>query len=164
MAWKREPSSIRVEGDVAYVELGRGLEAMIDVADVPLIAPWGWRAHIGTHGHAYAVRCGKGYIAMHRVLTDAPSEMYVDHANGDGLDNRRANMRLATQTQNMANKAVERRNLLGLKGVSAARGKFRATITPNGRKIHLGTFKTPEEAAAAYRGAAVALWGDFAKN
>ncbi|TNC15362.1 hypothetical protein FF100_05020 [Methylobacterium terricola] len=101
---------------------------------------------------------------MHRVLTDAPSEMYVDHANGDGLDNRRANMRLATQTQNMANKAVERRNLLGLKGVSAARGKFRATITPNGRKIHLGTFKTPEEAAAAYRGAAVALWGDFAKN
>jgi len=101
---------------------------------------------------------------MHRMLTGAGRGEYVDHRDGDGLNNRRSNIRLCTQTQNMANKAVERRNKLGLKGVSASRGRFRATITPNGQKVHLGTFDTQEEAAAAYRGAAVALWGDFAKN
>lgn len=162
---KRPPSTIRVEGSVAYVSLTRGFEAVIDVRDVPLVEGHAWRAALSKHGHAYAqAQIGGECVAMHRHLLDTPAGLWVDHQDGDGLNNRRSNIRNCTPTQNMANKAVERRNRLGIKGVSLERGRYRATITPNGRKVSLGVFSTPEEASAAYQGAARVLWGEFAKQ
>jgi hypothetical protein len=123
------------------------------------------------HAYAYAGKYsgGKQTIRlMHRVLLSAHPGQQVDHINGDGLDNRRCNIRIATPSQNQANKAVDRRNKLGVKGVSkrcgAARKKpFVATITHKNKKINLGNFASAEEASAAYLGAAKILWGKFAR-
>jgi len=102
---------------------------------------------------------------MHRELLQAPTELSVDHVDGDGLNNRRANIRLATGTQNNANQAVTRRNKLGVKGVAVSRSglRFRAFITPkDGRSVFLGSYATKEEAAAAYKGAAKLAFGEYA--
>lgn len=163
---RKPPSDICTEGGLAFISLTKGFEAVIDIADLDIVIGYRWVTLIhSTTGHAYAVRYDRGRcILMHRELLNAPVEMQVDHEDGDGLNNRRNNIRLATPNQNQANRAVERRNKLGAKGVSPSRtGKrFRASITPNGRKINLGSYATKEEAAAAYHGAAKALWGDFA--
>lgn len=86
----------------------------------------------------------------------------VDHINGDGLDNRRANLRKCSHGQNMMNRVLDRRNKVGARGVSTRRGKFRACIKYLEKTYHLGTYLTKEEAAAAYTGAAKVLYGDFA--
>lgn len=161
----RPHSVIRIEGDVAYVSLTEGFEARISAEDVPLVAGRRWVVRLGKYGHAYAHSSADGKIvAMHRLLLNAPVGMWVDHKDGDGLNNVRSNIRLCTPQQNMANKAVERRNRLGLKGVSQKKNKYRARIKPAGKMINLGYYSTPEEAAAAYKGAARVLWGRFAKE
>ena len=162
----RSPSEIVVHGDFAVVALSRGLTATIDAADVPLVEGFRWSALTnGQTGHAYAARWDKGRcVLMHRVLLAAPPGTQVDHIDGDGLNNRRVNIRICTPEQNQANRVVERRNQIGMKGVSPRRGKYRAQITPDGKTVDLGTYKTADEAAAAYRGAARILWGDFAKE
>lgn len=165
----RQESQIRADGRVAYVQLNRGFEAIIDTADVAMVRNIRWRAWVGSHGHAYAI----GYISgkqvfMHRLLLSAERGQFVDHADGDGLNNRRANIRICTASQNMANKAVCRRNKLRAKGVSidshARCRPYRASIKPNGKTIHLGRYATVEEASAAYRGASIALFGKFSRT
>lgn len=161
---RKPPSEIRIENGVAIVSLTRGQEAIIDVDDIPLVSGYRWTVLTNSQtGHMYAARFEKKkcYL-MHRALLDAPPQLTCDHVDGDGLNNRRKNIRLATHAQNMANKCVERRNKLGIKGVSKSKGRFRAAITPNGKQIHLGQYATAEEAAAAYKGAARVLWGQFA--
>lgn len=164
----RTPSAIRVEGEVAYVALTRGFEAMIDVSDIPIVENYGWRIMMLRLGHAYAARSGDtpgSVVLMHRAILNAPQGEKVDHRDGDGLNNRRQNIRLATSAENNANMVVSRRNKLGVKGVSTEKsGRFSASIQKDRQKLHIGTFNTPEEASAAYFGAARMLWGDFAKN
>lgn len=161
----KEPSYIRVDGDTAFVSLGRELEAMIDLSDVPLVSDVRWTAQIGKWGHAYAATSQNGRaILMHRLLLKAAKGVQVDHADGDGLNNRRSNIRLATSSQNMANRVADRRNKLGIKGVRLEYGRYRACISPNGKTIRLGAYDTPAEAAAAYNGAAIILWGEFARQ
>lgn len=160
------PRPIRVDGDVAYIPLTRGLEAIIDVADVPLIGTRRYHAIVHADGRAYAARGeyvdGKRSTRlMHRDIMAI--EGSVDHINGDGLDNRRSNLRECSLTQNSANRMMNRNNRLGIKGVLAGNGRFKAQIQCNGRKYHLGSYDTPEEAAAAYRGAAIVLFGAFAR-
>jgi HNH endonuclease/AP2 domain len=86
----------------------------------------------------------------------------IDHKNRNPADNRIANLRQCSHAQNMCN--ATRRNPSGFKGVSRARSKWRATIGVNGRSIHLGTFSTPEEAAAAYDKAARLYHREFART
>lgn len=167
---RKPPSSIRIEGDVAIISLTFGLETTVDAADVESLAGYRWVALINsTTGHAYAARYEKSKcILLHRMLLAAPASMQVDHIDGDGLSNRRSNIRLATRSQNQANRVAERRNKLKLKGVydlskKSASRPFGACVHKDGRSIHLGTYVTAEEASAAYRGAAKALFGSFAR-
>ena len=162
------PSLIRVDEylGVAHVFLRAGFEAAIDVADLPLVEGKAWRLLTTPTGHAYAYTRvpGKQMLLMHRMFMQSlPGEM-VDHVDGDGLNNRRANLRNCSASQNQANRAADRRSKLGLKGVSKKTNGngYRAVISPGNKKIHLGYYATPEEAAAAYRGAARLLWGKFA--
>ena len=87
----------------------------------------------------------------------------VDHVNGNTSDNRLCNIRLATASQNMMNRAGMPNNKFGLKGVSRNGTGFRAVIKKDRRYIHLGTFKTPEKAHFAYQLAATELHGQFAR-
>ena len=88
---------------------------------------------------------------------------YLDHINGDRHDNRIANLRPATRSQNHGNSRRPRNNTSGFKGVIKFRTKWLAQITKNNRNIYLGTFNTPEAAHAAYCEAAQKLFGEFAR-
>jgi len=104
-------------------------------------------------------------IIMARVLErELLTHERVDHKNRNGLDNTRSNLRVATPTQNQANRKVQKNNKLGLKGVHAERNKFRAAIRVNGIYHNLGAFDTPEEAHAAYCEAAREYHGEFANS
>ena len=88
----------------------------------------------------------------------------IDHRDGDRLNNRAANLREATVSQNAANKKMNVTNRCGFKGVRASgRNRWRATIETNHKSYSLGTFGTPEEAHAAYMAAAEKLFGEFAR-
>ncbi len=88
----------------------------------------------------------------------------IDHANGDPSDNRIENLRLSTQSQNLANSKARKRECP--KGVTRVRdaSTFTARLTVNYQQINLGNFSTEEEAHAAYMGAAVRYFGDFARS
>lgn len=151
----------------ALVPLTRGLVALVDDADfarVMNIAPWSASVKPGT---SYALRAGRrpdGHpttIRMHNFITGLP---FIDHVNGDGLDNRRCNLRSADKSRNGANRGAPRQNTTGFKGVTwhKAAGKFAAQIEVLGRRQHLGLFVTAEEAAQAYDQAALEAWGAYA--
>lgn len=111
----------------------------------------------------------KGHLCkpeyMHRVITNAPKGMNVDHINGNKLDNRVENLRLATPSENVQNKKRKRNNQSGYKGVSYYyAGKWRARIDVDGHEINLGYYDDKEDAAHAYDEAARHYFGEFART
>lgn len=89
----------------------------------------------------------------------------VDHKDENPSNNKRANLRVATKSQNMSNRGITKRNTSGYKGVSrvANRSKWQATIQVNYKSMSLGRYDTPEEAALAYNKASTKYFGEFAK-
>jgi hypothetical protein len=160
---------IRIEGNLAYVPLTQGHEAVIDAADVPLVARWNWCAK-RQRNVIYAKRKatllnGTREVRMHRVIMGEPLGLEVDHIDGDGLNNRRSNLRAVTGQQNSRNARVRRDNTTGFKGVSCIKPdqKWRATINVDGKRVWLGCFNTPESAHAAYCAASKKYHGDFGR-
>lgn len=109
-------------------------------------------------------------LQLHRVILaralgrELGSADFVDHIDRNGLNNTRANLRLATKSQNSANRGAKRTNKTGLKGVYFRRGRYTARITKEGHTMYLGVFITPEEAHEAYKKASVILFGEFARS
>lgn len=89
----------------------------------------------------------------------------IDHVNGNGLDNRRVNLRFASRSENCSNCRPSRNNRSGYKGVHWHKGakKWRSQIKTNGKRIHLGYFENKNDAARAYNEAAIRLHGSFAR-
>jgi hypothetical protein len=87
----------------------------------------------------------------------------IDHINGDPSDNRFVNLRVASRSQNGANRGIHSNNQSGFKGVTKARNKWTAEVSFQKKKLRLGRFNTPQEAYAAYLGASKAFHGEFAK-
>jgi hypothetical protein len=102
-------------------------------------------------------------VYMHREIMRAPKGMDVDHIHHDTLDNRKSEMRLATEQQNVFNRRLHKSNTSGFKGVwwSKACGKWQVSIYIPPKRRHLGYFDSIEDAAAAYRTAAQEQFGDF---
>jgi len=151
------------------VILTRGKTSLVDSADAAWVGQWSWCAYRGPHNDWYAVRTDYGgdtqrTVRLHRALLSAPAELEVDHRNGEPLDNRRANLRLATNAQNAQNKRRGKRNSSGYKGVVwvAHCGKWEARIVAHGRKRQLGLYRDAEDAHRAYCAAAARLHGEFA--
>jgi hypothetical protein len=156
---------------VAEIPLTRGLVAIVDAEDAAQVLDMGrWYADVKPHT-TYAAkgirRGGPGggpqdTVYMHQVIAGA---RLVDHINSDGLDNRRVNLRPATNRQNQQNTRRRSDNTSGYKGVHwhALRGRWRAEITTDSRRIHLGLFDDPIQAARAYDEAANRYFGEFAR-
>jgi hypothetical protein len=92
--------------------------------------------------------------------------LQLDHVNGNPVDNRFANLRLASASQNSANARRPVTNTSGFKGVHlnpTSTQKWRAKITVNKVQVYLGYFDTKEEAGAAYMRAAQEHFGEFAR-
>lgn len=147
----------------ASILLTRGLHAIVDDRDHHLVAGHKWQAvKSGRTFYAYNAKLGM----MHRFLLGFTNpKIRADHENHNGLDNRRSNIRLATQPQNMANRRKFNGPTMGsresqYKGVSPRGKKWAAYIGT--RRMYLGLFPTPELAARAYDAKAVELYGEFA--
>lgn len=101
---------------MAYIPLTRGLRATIDAADISLVEGSSWTAKISKSGSAtYAIhgvwdttRQRQRNVSLHRLIMDCPDGLMVDHINGDGLDNRRANLRVCTARVNQNNRFYHR--------------------------------------------------------
>lgn len=114
---------------------------------------------ITLHGQRYGAH-RLAWLYAHGVIPPAD----IDHINGDRLDNRLANLRLATRSENMRN-SRGKRSASGLKGAHwrAKRKAWVSQIYKDGKCVYLGRFPTAEEAHAAYVKAATELFGEFAR-
>jgi hypothetical protein len=147
----------------AKIELTQGLVALVDEEDFEWLSQWKWCV-AKTSNCIYAKRTNKA-ILMHRELMVRHGYTFqvVDHANHDGLDNRKANLRPCSQSENQAN----RRKTIGssqFKGVhlEAQTGRWRAEIRHDGKRLRGPRFTSELEAAAWYDEKAWELFGDFA--
>lgn len=133
--------------------------AILDEDDYKLVSSYNW--WLTKQGYAYTQTCVKNVrttILMHRLIMQ-PGDKEVDHANGDKLDNRRANLRYCTRSQNNAN----RPHTIGkYKGVRFSKNAWQAEIKKNKKYIYIGRFKEIKDAAKAYDKKAIELFGDFA--
>jgi hypothetical protein len=146
---------------------GRGV-ALVDDADLEWLSQYRWRAYL-SNGKLYT----KAWItprpnlesqSMHRLILPGVAE--VDHANGNGLDNQRHNLRPATRSQQMMNRRKSAGCSSQFKGVSWNRrqGCWEAYCGTSGKdRRRLGTFADEIEAARAYDAAAREMFGEFAR-
>lgn len=152
-------------GSVCLLNSAR-TEILVDAADLPMCGKGRWTVVRGPWG-GYAVKeIATVRWQLHRLVMAAQPGQVVDHINRNGLDNRRANLRFCTPTQNNANQGTRRDSKTGLKGAywhGGSKTPWRAKIKVGGRTRSLGLFSTPEEAHAAYVRAARESFGEFAR-
>lgn len=149
-----------------YIKLTQGKRAIVDDEDFGKLGVYNWRYF--DHGSGYAVRRPSGkhginkVVYMHREIIGAVKGQQVDHKNGDGLDNRKENLRFSSQKQNCQNKKSSKK----YKGVYRVTDRvgFRSSIYINGKSKYLGYFYNQEDAAKAYDKAAKYYFGEFAKT
>jgi hypothetical protein len=161
---------IEIQGNYAVVTLAKGQKTFIDVCDLDLVKSWNWFA---TNGRAtiYAARSDytsgkKKWVMMHRVILDCPENMFVDHINGDGLDNRKSNLRIVTHAENSFNRKRYITNTSGHKGVSWLRNsqKWIARISYRNTRKNLGLFNCITAAKIAYEKASIEIHGEFRRR
>jgi hypothetical protein len=149
------------------------VEIHFDEEDYPLVADYRWHVIKADNSLMYAVTYATDpdsgsrlLIYMHHLILGQKDGFLPDHKDGNGLNNRRSNLRFATPGQNCAN-SRPRKGSSRFKGVCFKKGRisrpWQAEIMKNYTKRHLGMFETEEEAAVAYDQAALEQWGEFAR-
>jgi hypothetical protein len=162
-----QPRPLIDNGDGTHtIPLTRGLSSVIDSTDADFAGRFNWCALL-TSGKFYAKRRRPDGTTelLHVALAGEPG-LEVDHVDGDGLNNRRCNLRPATSSQNKHNRGKGRNNTSGFKGVwwHKQHGRWAADIWLHSKKRFLGLFDTAELAHAAYCKAAAELHGEFART
>lgn len=167
-----ETTSLGIMDFMKKIKLSNCAEyALVDDGDYKSLLPYTWRKN----AQGYAVRrvytrISKGVrhatdIRMHRQIMGEPKGMEIDHEDNNGLNNQKSNLRVATHWQNLANRALQKNNTSGYRGVSWSKqaNKWWAQIYVNSRTIHLGLFDDIKDAARAYNKAAIERYGEFAR-
>ena len=155
--------------DTIEIPLSQGKIAIIDATDWELVKDYKWCAH--KSGNTYYAVTGirkpdgkKILLQMHKLFVDTKLGFVTDHISGDGLDNRRLNLRTVTTAQNGMNRKSQSNCKNKFKGICwlPKRKKWYASIFVEGKHRYLGSFDSPEEGAVAYDTAAKEYFGEYA--
>jgi len=140
------------------IPLTQGRFAKVDNEDFDKVKDINW-----CYTHGYAKNLNLGYL--HRFINDTEQGYLTDHINGDGLDNRKSNLRNCSKITNGQNSRKRKNTSSKLKGVSLNKnsGLYESYITKNKKRIGLGYFRNEIEAAKAYDKKATELFGEFAR-
>lgn len=151
---------------VRVIPLTQGQFTIVDADDYEWLSKWKWTVWHTKQGGFYARAwvSKQTSLAMHRIILNAGPGQIVDHINRNTLDNRRANLRIVTQSQSNCNRRLLiASNKSGFRGVhwNSKAKKWRAFIGINKRLIYLGSFDTPKAAAIARDEASRKYHGGF---
>lgn len=172
-----KPIQIPLPLDELTVEipLTKGYVAIVDAVDADLLVfKWGTTISHNTRVYATRLKRENGVctsIFLHKVILERAlnisltDDQVVDHIDNNPLNDRRENLRPATNISNGQNRKVNSNSVSGFKGVTwrAGRNRWLARITVNKRTVYLGLFKNPEDAYKAYCDAATKYFGEFAR-
>ena len=157
---------------IKYIELTQNQIAIVDADVFEELNKYKWyadrdgntfyarRAYTDENGNLHRIR-------MHREILNVLNNaaIKIDHINGNGLDNRRSNLRYATDAENRYNRSGNKNATSKYKGVSwdKEKRKWRAKLQLNGKCIHIGYYADEKKAAIEYNKMAIRRFGEFAK-
>lgn len=160
----RKGNNIIIKDNYAEIELrdqwGTVIaKALIDIEDIPIVSNFTWFCNLG---YARAA-LNRKMIHLHRLIMNPKEDEVVDHISRDPLDNRKCNLRVCKQIDNMKNRSLPKNNSSGYQGVNYYKnyGKWRAAIGINGSKLVLGFFDNMEEAVKARKEAEIKYYEKF---
>lgn len=132
---------------------------MIDLEDVEKVKGYKW-----AYSYGYAINYSVSFL--HRLIMNCPDDMVVDHINHNKLDNRKENLRICTQQQNMMNRTTQSNNTSGVTGVNWDKqaNKWRVQIAINREHKTLGHYEDIEDAIEARKQAEILYFGDYRNN
>lgn len=153
------------------ITLKTGESVILDFDDFERLKNYKWhRVKICRNGTAYTIYAArkenKKSVLMHREIMNVSSGLTVDHKNGDGLDNRKENLRICSHSQNMQNRIARKTPKCRYKGVKMVKSSvnpYLAYLRCGGKFVNLGVHATAERAAMAYNDGARKFFGEFAK-
>ena len=153
------------------IPLTQGKVTILDAADATKVFAIGPKWHAKKNGNTFYAQHNvrkpdgtRATVQMHRAILGITNHsIQVDHRNGNGLDNQRHNLRVATNAQNKQNACLRNDNTSGVRGVSwdKDKNKWRAKIQVNGKTLFLGYFIALEDATAARLAAELKYHGEF---
>lgn len=164
---KRFPNKYRVDGNICYIDCfnTKGEISgviLIDTEDIGKVNQYLWHIDHSRKNIYYAQVSLKGTtIRMHRLLK--PTPLQVDHINHNGLDNRKANLRICTNRENNCNKDFKRSPLSGYTGIryNSKVGSYYVRIMVNKKEVSLGHYSSLEEAIMARNQGEIKYFGEF---
>ncbi len=156
------------DDNIVVLDIGKGYSTTVDADDYPKIQNHTWRVQLGKNtcyciGHSCEVASWPN-LRLHRMIMNVSGVVSIDHIDSDGLNNRKSNLRLCTGGQNIQNSRRRKDNSSGYKGVHLHGHKWQARIVKDNKRVSIGQFHTPEEAALAYDLAAREHYGEFART
>ncbi len=148
MGESKKNTNIFIEnGDELIIKTKSGSKIIADLEDYKKLSKYSWC--ISKTGYAVC-NTGKKVVRMHRYILDAEPGKVIDHINHNKLDNRKKNLRICSQQENLRNVKPCKTSQTGEVGIRITKGgKFNARITHNKKEIHIGNFETLSEAVAA---------------
>lgn len=160
----REPNKFIVSGDIVEIILydkhsKEIAKTVVDLSKYDVVSKYKWCLSDGYI--ATKVNGKKTYL--HRLIVYVSDTMFIDHINGNKLDNRESNLRVCTNQENSFNKGLQSNNKSGYAGVCwhNKSNKWQARISYSGKAIHLGVFIDINDAIESRRAAEVKYFGEF---
>lgn len=146
---KRNEYIIR-DGHAVLSARNNGMEICVSLQDLERVLAFGpWMARKNYNTFYALTYKGRTWIRMHRFILAPEAKFVVDHINHNGLDNRRSNIRVVTNQQNLLNRSAHGIGKSGFRGVTPHNKKWVASVMLNSRRIVIGAYDTPEAASAA---------------
>ena len=139
-------------------------KALIDIEDIDKVKSYKWHLSVERDKYNYVISNNSPDKKLHRFIMDAPKNTVVDHINHNPLDNRKSNLRICSNQQNICNCELAKNNTSGVKGVYWAKDKQKWTVqvTINNKTKYIGRYSTLEEAIKAREEAAKKYYGEYA--